>query len=370
MYKNLKLYIPIIVVSVTSIATLMAVAWAIRGFRNFDLLIIVVFSAVYFIILLPEDHEGKILERIVRYFLFVPHNILLLFLGNIENRNKLKRIEERTELVYGSELFASIAGIDLRKPGTYYIIYSHLQNSENEHRIFDGRGYKITGFPLDETETIMRTWFYVSNYLRLDWENCWISCSCKDALEGKDRNKVLKSSMSIVGSVKGNEFTRILMEHVMDLNKDQKRGILPYIMEEENNSETGDKLCYLRATYDSNDTLKPSPLHKDTSKRPDSSEKLLDYAIIAKLPNIMNRCDNDHVKVDHSNSILLMAGCKTAGQIAILNRLYDLGNMQEISNKYRNNYFCEVIKVEWNYIPRGLPRILKLEIIDRKEINI
>lgn len=372
------------------VLTIAGIIFAFKGNVRISLswwILLLMVYVLHYIIHWPHDDDGSMLETLINSVLFIPKNIFILLFKNISGSRKIDDIHKNslflpdakkmlydisnvTKSMQQTELFAEIAGIKETRPKLYYIVYTHINKGEGEHRYVDLKGYKITGFPIDETETIMRVWYFIVNYLKLDWNECRLTCSCGDVLKGDEYRRAVQSSLSIIGSVKGNKLTELLMSNILELHKERGKTIFPYLMGIMDDSETKDEVCYLMAQENHNEDLYPTPLHKNKEKRPKENERLIDYAFISKLPNILSKNDDGKVDVDYGNSILFIAGCKTAGQIEAMRYLFKTTNMIEMIKKYKNNYFYELIKVEWNYVEGGLPRILSNKVLSNSIIEI
>ena len=239
-------------------------------------------------------------NRLVQFLLFISKNLWLWIFGNVAERETLNEIHNTTAALHESLLFGRLADLRSLSARYYHIIYTH--KGEHDHVFGDLQHYRIAGFPYDEAEIIMLLWYFVASNLNLGWSEIRTICSCsinRAAL----RQKIVRSSFSLVGSSKENLFTSELMNRILSLEKEHiiERAHL-YTMQTD---EKGD--CYLRDAKGKD--LVPNPT--DPSN-PDEKQIMKDYALLMKLPNILAP-----ERIDAKNTILLFAGCKVAGQVGL-----------------------------------------------------
>jgi hypothetical protein len=85
-------------------------------------------------------------------------------------------------------------------------------------------------------------------------------------------------------------------------------------------------------------------------------DEMVDYALFMKLPNILS----DDLK-DRRETVLVLAGCKVGGQVALTDWISDPKNLAEIHEKYAGKNFYCVLKVHYVFVDGGIPNILRCE---------
>jgi hypothetical protein len=106
--------------------------------------------------------------------------------------------------------------------------------------------------------------------------------------------------------------------------------------------------CYLRDAKGKD--LIPDPT--DPSN-PDQNRIMKDYALLMKLPNVLSGA-----QVDDTNTILLFAGCKVAGQVGLTQWVGDPNNLANLAMEYSSRFFQLVLEVHYKFVPRGIPEII------------
>lgn len=99
------------------------------------------------------------LKNLWRPMLWVPHNLWLLFFGQV----RLHRLVSDVHRLNESVLFARVAGLERYERAPYHIVFTH--KGEHQHGKRTGRGdqYRMPGIPFDEADTVMRVWYQDSD---------------------------------------------------------------------------------------------------------------------------------------------------------------------------------------------------------------
>jgi hypothetical protein len=277
---------------------------------------------------------------VVRLIIFVMRNIWLWIFGNVSERRVLEDIHQTTSALAQSLLFGRMANLKSLKVNHYHIVYTH--KGRDDHTFGDFQQYRIPGFPFDEAEIVILLWYFVASDLNLGWSDIRTVCSCTHRID-QARTRILQGPYSLVGSPKGNTYSKRLMEAILDLERRHliERTYL-YTM------QVGtDDSCYLRDAMGNDlipDATNPS--------NPDIDRPMKDYAMLMKLPNIL--ADG---KVDFDSTVLLFAGCKVAGQVALTQWIGDPGNLARLAQDHALHYFQMIMEVQYYFVPGGIPRI-------------
>jgi hypothetical protein len=222
----------------------------------------------------------------------------------------------------------------------YHILYTH--KGPDDHTFGDFQRYRIPGFPFDEAEIVILLWYFVASNLNLGWSDIRTVCSCTHRID-QARTRVLRGSYSLVGSPKDNAYSKSLMEAILDL---ERRHLLArtflYTMQ-----LTPDNSCYLHDAM--GDHLIPDATNP---RNPDTNRLMKDYAMLMKLPNVL--ADG---KVDFDGTVLLFAGCKVAGQVALTQWIGDPSNLAKLAQEHALHYFQMILEVQYYFVPEGIPRI-------------
>jgi hypothetical protein len=285
---------------------------------------------------------------------FIPYNLWLWVFGNIKQRDRLKDVHLVTKFLQESTLFARVVGL---KPGVtskYFILFSHKketnENNANNHHIGRGDRYRIPGFPMDEAECIIRLWYLAASSLHLRWTDIQAQCSCTwNRLEEKER--ILSGSLAIVGSPKKNEYAGELMRELRQSEGNHISRQARFYMEIRNDT------CYLNG-----DHLKECM--PDSTENRSDGDQLTDYALLMKLPNLLARANQK------GGFVLLLAGCKVAGQVALTDWFSEPSNMGDLVSTYGTDPFQIAFKITYKYVPDGLPIILSNEVLHREKISV
>lgn len=276
-----------------------------------------------------------------------------LLFGNLTNRRLLKDIHKTTIALQESVLFGRLTELRSQNVRYYHILYTH---KDGHPPIGNLENYKMAGFPVDEAQMIMRLWYFLTNNLYLNWADIKPVCSCIHQREG-DRTTVYKEAFSIIGSPKNNDFCKKFIEKLSSLDtshtlsRDRR-----YLMKINDNNG-----CYVE---ENGNVFLPSPINPSAPPPPD--ESLTDYALIMKLPNILN--DND---TKDRRIIFLFAGCKVGGQCGITEWFFTPENLADLTNKYCSKYFQIFFTIQYHYveIEKGSPKIIKTESVWEEEIK-
>jgi hypothetical protein len=286
-----------------------------------------------------------------RRILFLGTNLKLLFFGQVELH---RRVNESAD----AGLFSRIAGIERYRGDNYHIVYTH--KGSHPHRLGQGKRYRIPGFPFDEVEVIMYVWYLISRNFGFTLNQIRPRCSCctSDAAERAD---VLDSSYALIGSPKGNAFCRELMRELR--NASANGGTIrrpPYLMRLER-AQTRDA-----EDHPDSDTIPEDPKTKDASAveilcclqgnnamlRPTATanavdgQEMRDYALLMRVSGKVKKYP-----------VLIIAGCKAAGQTALTEYLQDRRNLESLSETYGGKDFFVVLRVDYKYKAGGLPEL-------------
>jgi hypothetical protein len=292
-------------------------------------------------------------NRLVRAVVFIFKNLWLWVFGNVNERETLNEIHNTTAALHESLFFGRLANLRSLGSNYYHIVYTH--KGPREHAFGDLQNYRIAGFPYDEAEIIMLLWYLVASNLNLGWSEIRTICSCS-ANQGELHDRIVRSSFSLVGSSKANYFTSRLMDEILSLEKEHliERTHI-YTMQTDQNGD-----CYLRDAKGKDlvpDLTNPS--------NPDEKKTMKDYALLMKLPNILGPR-----KVDLDDTILLFAGCRVAGQVALTKWVGDPVNLAILSREYSSRFFQVILEVKYNFIPQGIPKIVSTSILTMESIEV
>jgi hypothetical protein len=303
-------------------------------------------AVVTFIVLLIS-HAGvpmdsPFLRRLWRTLVFVPKNIWLWIFGNLKEHELLGDIHTTALALHESILFGQLANLKNAGIGQYYIVHTH--KGEHDPIVGNGEGYRIPGFPFDEAELIMRLWYFVASNLNLDWSHIRTACGCSFA-NRQFKERIYRGSFAVVGSPKANSFSKDLMDKIGRLEEENRlERKHMYIMQVD-----GD-LCFLRGRKPGDRDLRPDPTNP---LAPDTEKVMTDYAVMMKLPNIVS-CD----KIDRGHTILLFAGCKVAGQVALTVWISQPENLAHVTSSFSSKYFYIILEVKYRFVPQGVPKLI------------
>lgn len=266
-------------------------------------------------------------------------NILLLLFGNVALHKRVNLLQPFN----ASLLFARVAKIDSIAPETdYHILYSH---KEGFHPPIVGR--IAGGFPHDEADAVLR----LNTELTRTIHPRHVLMECSEHLWSKETD-VLGNPYAIIGSPTHNEFSRRIMQALADNTMQQRliwKGQDQYML------TSGDlpghsKVAYVRKIHDPNDvSFAPDTLPTDRN-----TASLKDYAVFMRLPNILVPKSNDAA----AETVLVLAGCKMAGQMGLTQWLSDTKNLAYLDRQYGgNNYFCIILKIDYEFVRGGIPII-------------
>lgn len=282
---------------------------------------------------------------------FVPVNLCIWIFGNIAQHRRLKDVHLVTKFLQESALFARVIGLRAGVTSKYFILFSHKKDNNDNHHIGHGERYRIPGFPVDEAECIIRLWYLAASSLHLSWTNIQAQCSCTwDRAAEKDR--ILGGSLAIVGSPLKNHYAAELMNEIKKRERTQEISRHTRIT-----MEVKDEICYLNG-----DLL--GELIPDSTKDRRTGDQLTDYALLMKIPNLLPGANQK------SSSVLLLAGCKVAGQVALTDWFSEPSNMGELASSYGTDPFQIAFKITYKFVQEGLPIILANEELHREKISV
>jgi hypothetical protein len=278
---------------------------------------------------------------------------LAIYESNTKTSRLLTDIHKTTIAMQESALFGRIA--ELRNPRIqeYYLVYTHKPGHTEAGNL---ENYRMAGFPVDESQMIMRLWYFLTNNLYLDWSRIKPVCGCLFDSQS-DRDHICSGSFSIIGSPKGNLFCGLIMEIISTMDKNhiflRNRRYLMKLDEGEN------KDCYIE---ENGNIYRPSPINP--FHPPSPNDILTDYALLMKLPNILNTVD------DHSTHVtLLFAGCKVGGQTGITEWFFAPENLAQLAIDYNAKYFQILLEVHYHYVPQATPKIVETSVLWKEEIR-
>jgi len=191
-------------------------------------------------------------------------------------------VEDRAALVLKNFL-----GVEQTDGAAVIICYSHRPGPDHVADAAKKKGERV---PLndDEANLAMRLWAIVAP--PLGWERVELHCSCEFSSVGQARkatfDRFANSHLILLGSSKHNWVT----EEAMGANRDLLFRF-----------GTDQADAYITRPEE---RLTPSPL-TDEAKR--NRDRLIDYALITKMPNPWNP----------QRRAFVFAGCKAAGQLAV-----------------------------------------------------
>lgn len=238
----------------------------------------------------------------------------------------------------------------------------------------DGDGvksYLTAPVKLDEAPSVMRVWHFLTSALGTS-EDVTVSCSCEvyrqlqsarqkaTSVEsaqqsGKCECKKRAKHCVIFGSPKLNELSESLFQKCR-IHATDEQGT-PYFDQHFNHHEDGTKYEYWTIVCDQVTEHRPDPTNLDAYKHfppgegPPDSVKLYDHALFARLPGeLLPQLGST------PGAIIVLAGCKTAGQVALAEWLSHASNFADYRTKY-GDYFYVVFKVHYKYRNQYLPLV-------------
>lgn len=236
-----------------------------------------------------------------------------------------------------STLFAHVAGLRGNGTASYHILFTH--KGEHPRDTGPGEQYRLPSFPYDEAEAVMRMWFHVASALGLTLDHVRPRCGHSFDESRAVRAEVLTGSYAVVGSPKGNPACAELMQRLS--GKDGP----PYVMQTAIVEETGEEIAYLQSTRDKDEARRPTP-----TRNAQLHQELEDFALIMRVPSVLAEKRN-------GSSVLVVAGCKVAGQVAATEWLFRRENLLLLDRKYNGGGFCVVLHILYKYVPQALPQI-------------
>ena len=281
---------------------------------------------------------------LVFYWLAYPFwNILLLLFGNVALHKRVNLLQPFN----ASLLFARVAGIDSIAPETdYHILYSH---KDGFHPPIVGR--IAGGFPHDEADAVLR----LNTELTHTIHPRHVLMECSEHLWSKETD-VLCNPYAIIGSPTHNEFSRRIMQALADSTMQQRllwQGQNQYML------TSGDlpghsKVAYVRKIHDPNDvSFAPDALPTDRN-----TASLKDYAVFMRYEYheiITEKLFFSDAAA--AETVLLLAGCKMAGQMGLTQWLSDPKNLAYLDRQYSGKYFCIILKIDYEFVRGGIPII-------------
>lgn len=275
----------------------------------------------------------------------IPRNLWLLLLRQDILHQRVEDLHRMTE----GYLFGRVAELEGCQSNSYHIVFTH--KGEHPHQRID-KEYRIPGFPYDEAETVMRVWHEVAQNTRISLDRIRPLCSCDTQINPK----VLNGSYTIIGSPRYNNVCRQFMDKIRILTKN---GELfrehRYVMETGTKTEESSEEA--RAYLKGDEFTEPMELWPDSTKAP-TNKPMIDYAFFMKLPNILSETDKGR-----RETVLVLAGCKVAGQFALASWLMNPKNLARLYHTYSSNHFYVILEVQYYYVPQSRPRIARTSVL-------
>jgi hypothetical protein len=292
------------------------------------------------------------LKNLWKALLWVPHNLWLLFFGQV----RLHRLVSQIHRLNESVLFARVAGLEGYEGSAYHILFTH--KGEHQHGKRTGRGdqYRMPGIPFDEADTVMRVWYQVTHTVRLPFDS--IRPQCSWTIDGAMRSDILNGSYAIVGSPKGNSACAYLMDALEKLAANDRFERCPKYLLAMKDVRVGadtERICYLKS-----EGAWPS-LEPDPTTNAVNGKELIDYAFLMRVPNVL--AENDEGR---RLSVLVLAGCKVAGQVALNDWMSK--NLTSLDAKFKGRDFYVVLKVIYNFVGGDVPDLGTPVAIEQDEI--
>jgi hypothetical protein len=361
--KNLPIYVGFLAIAGGSVTAL--------TFAGKDLLYAIPLSLIY--ILLVVCHQisknNPHLRTVWEAITYVPRNLWLWVMGNVRKHQMLNDIHRWTLASQEASLFGKLAEMNGRVDN-YHIFFSHKGVDRHPQSEGGTDNYQLAGFPYDEAELILRVSSFASNNLNLDWSNIQIRCSCDCAFREKpdfknfDFNRIPKGAMTIVGSPKENELCGALMAKIRDL---ETRMVLKrphkYTMEINTQNVSGEhrdeivRSCYLKGHGDGNDNFIPD----STNTIPSEDKIMTDYAMLMKLPNLFSG------EKDRNKTIMLFAGCRVAGQVALTDWISNPAHLVDLVNQFSTKYFYSIFLVKYHFIKNYKKNLISTRLCEDRE---
>ncbi|MFH2107770.1 MAG: hypothetical protein ABII93_03795 [Chrysiogenia bacterium] len=332
----------------------------------------IVIGIIFFIIFVDKILKSKVIKKLILFLL----NPFSLLFGNIYRDGLLEDIHKMTMALQETELFGRLAGLENSNISDYFILFTHKQHDDPG----DYEGYKMPGFPNDEAEIIMKINTWVAHNLMIDWRKVKPRCSCSYKND-KLNNIIQKTSSSIIGSAKENMICKKVMDNLKILETTNRitrmHGFLIDYFEAP--AEDNKKVAYLKYVHDSDNPVDQytaltydQVMQQEAIKnlipmstfQKQQGDRLIDYAVIMKLPNIfaIDPGPGEQVKIDQGKTLLLFSGCKAAGQVAITDWIFTRENLIRLIKKYPSKYFQVCLRIPYIYQTQSLPRIERNEI--------
>lgn len=297
------------------------------------------------------------MRRLWEILLWVPRNLQLLFFGQIALHQRVNEIYRLNEPV----LFGRIAGFESIRSGYYHILYTH-KGENHPYNPGPNEQYRIPGFPYDEAEAVMQLWYYAAQNLRIPLDHIRPRCSCSVG-NPQLQKRIFDGSYAIVGSPVGNRVCSELMERIEVLTKERIL-VWPdrYIMKvgKQRGESDDNRRCYLHA----DEFQIPQDLWPDSTLGAVTGTTMIDYAVFMKLPNMLALSEQGR-----RETVLVLAGCKAAGQFALTEWLSNPMNLRDLERKYTDKYFYVFLEVRYQYAEGGNPIINNTRLIFQNEIT-
>lgn len=253
-------------------------------------------------------------------------------------RHRLDRIDDRLddlEPLTHAGLFARFIGVDHidHADGKFHIVYSHRE----------GAAKTCLSPPPDEYEAVRHLRDELSHSLlggaNRVADHCCNSCNTK----GK-KDHTTQGSFAVIGSPKHNPLCGKIMHKLADEMRArrvlwQERYLLNVADHKDEDRRT-ERVAYL----DSDGTLDPDKLWPNLTTGREVGDRLRDYALLMKLPNFFSDRPTEH-------PVIVLAGCKMAGQMALTQSLSDTKLLRRLLKKYGGpTQYCSVLfTVEYTF---------------------
>jgi hypothetical protein len=304
------------------------------------------------VVILVLDLTVPALKNLWRAVLWGPYNLWLLLFGQVRLRRLVSEIHRLNESV----LFARVAGLEGYERAPYHILFTH--KGEHQHGKRTGRDdqYRMPGIPFDEADTVMRVWYQVTHTVRLPFDS--IRPQCSRTIDGEMRREILRGSFAIVGSPKGNAACAELMSALEKMAAEDRFERCPkYLLAMKDvkvDAET-ERICYLKS-----EGAWPS-LEPDPTTNAVNGKELTDYALLMRVPNVL--ADDAEGR---RQRVLVLAGCKVAGQVALNDWMAK--NLASLEERFKGHDFYVVLKVIYNFVGGDVPDLSTPVAIEQDEI--
>ena len=299
---------------------------------------------------IPWRRIGRRLSRVAHYVAAPVVNAVLIAFRLNDRLNRLEGLLKDLEPLTQAGLFALLIGADhTDHEKKFQIIFSHKEDHKAGTR---------DAPPADEYKAVMRLRDEMSHSFLGGINRVELTCSCactaENVLDHSCGADIVNASYAIIGSPKHNDFCKALMRRLeAETVKKRLKWEDRYVMDVGPHPDRPTELvAYLKAMdqYVKPEILRPTPT---TAPRP---EKLTDYAAFIKLPNLLADDPAEH-------PVIVLAGCKMAGQVALTQWLSDTKNLLYLVQRYAGaSRYCYVFFcVEYEYVENGTPKILDIK---------